>query len=129
MRPLNRHADLSGLDPELASVITACLQRWIDAEVLFDPDSETPVYLVEPGDTGEQLTTASSLLAAIDNPDDCPPFEWVSDFGTCFEAALILSDDGNGLSLIVPKAPGISTALLDHCARLATDPADITPAD
>ncbi|WP_301102495.1 hypothetical protein [Propionivibrio sp.] len=126
MRPLNRHSDLGGLDPALQSVITTCLQRWIDAEVLYDPDTETPVYLVEAGDTGEQLTTASSLLAAIDDPDGCPPFEWVTDFGCCFEAALILSDDGSGLSLIVPKTPGISSALLDLCARLATDdvPAD-----
>lgn len=120
MRPLNRHADLGGLDPALQSVVTSCLQRWIEAEVLFDPDTETPVYLVEAGDTGDQLATASSLLAAIDDPDDAPPFEWVTDFGCCFEAALILSDDGSGLSLIVPKAPGISTTLLDLCARLAT---------
>ena len=126
MRPLNRHADLGDLDPALQAVITTCLQRWIEAEVLYDPDTETPVYLVEPGDTGETLASASSLLTAIDDPDDEPPFEWVTDFGCCFEAALILSDDGNGLSLIVPKAPGISPALLDLCARLATDdvPAD-----
>lgn len=126
MRPLNRHSDLGGLDSALQLVITTCLQRWIEAEVLFDPDTETPVYLVEAGDTGDQLATASSLLAAIYDPDDVPPFEWVTDFGCCFEAALILSDDGSGLSLIVPKAPGISPALLDVCARLATDdlPAD-----
>lgn len=120
MRPLNRHADLSMLDPVLQAVIAACLQRWVEAEVLYDPDTETPVYLVESGDTCNELASASDLLTVIDDPDDCPPFEWVTDFGCCYEAALILSDDGSGLSLIVPKTAGVSPALLDLCARLAT---------
>lgn len=126
MRALSQHAALGDLPPDLQHIVATCLQRWVESGVLNEPESDTPVYLVEAGDTGDQLATASSLLAAIDDPDDVPPFEWVTDFGCCFEAALILSDDGNGLSLIVPKAPGISPALLDVCARLATDdvPAD-----
>lgn len=121
MRALNSLADLGDLAPDLRSVIEICLQRWIESELLYDPENDTPVYLIEPGDTVDQLVKLSSLLAVLADSDGTPPFEWVLNCQCCFEAGLVLSDDGNGFSLVVPKSPGILPALINACTRLATD--------
>lgn len=118
MRPLTRHADLGDVPGDVRHVIEACLQRWDDSGVLYEPDTDEAVVLVEPGDSIDALIGYSSLLAPL-RRDGTPPFEWVLDFGCCFEAGLIVSDDGGGFSLIVPNADGIPPQLLSACAQLA----------
>lgn len=119
MRKLTPQADTHDLPDAVRPVVDACLARWLESGVLGDPDLDEPVVLIEPGDTVEGIIALSSALAGLHLPDAWLPFEWVSDFGTCYEAGLILSDDGSGFSLIVPKDPGVPARLRSACAEQA----------
>jgi hypothetical protein len=118
MRKLNSQSELVDLPGDLRVVVEECLQRWEDSGVLYDPLDEA-VILVEPGDSIETLIEYSSALLLLRDNRDMPTFEWVVDYECCYEAGLILGDDGSGFSLIVPKAPGIPAPLIDACILLA----------
>ena len=119
MRPLSSQSDLDDLPDELRTVVETCIQRWDDSGLLCDPD-ESAVLLVEPDDTVDDLVGYSSALSALLVEGGLPPFEWVIDCGSAFEAGMVTGDDGSGFSLIVPHGPGIPLRLLDACTQLAT---------
>ena len=119
MRPLNSQTDLGDLPDDLRTVIETCVQRWDESGLLCDPD-ESAVLLVEPGDSVDDLLGYSSALSALLAEGGLPPFEWVIDCGSAFEAGTVTGDDGSGFSLIVPHGPGIPLRLLNACTQLAT---------
>lgn len=124
MRRLNSQSDLSDLPAAVRSVVERCLQRWAESGVLYDPVLDEAVILVESGDTIDDLIGYSSSLVALRGDDGEPPFEWITDYGACFEAGMLIGEDG--FSLIVIKAGGINTRLLKCCAELATPDPDET---
>lgn len=77
------------------------------------------VIVVDPGDSMEAVAAASDLILDPDH-DDFMPFEWVADQGERFEAYIVFSDDGDGLSLIIPKQEGVDARLLALCEMFAT---------
>ena len=119
MRPLSSQSDLDDLPDELRTVVETCIQRWDDSGLLCDPD-DSAVLLVEPGDSVDDLVAYSSALSALEAEGGLPPFEWVIDAGSVFEAGMVTGGDGSGFSLIVPHGPGIPLRLLDACTQLAT---------
>jgi hypothetical protein len=88
------------------------------------------LLVIEPGDTLEaiQAQIGFSIVAnrrtdhRYDHPEFTPSFEFIEDFGFCYDAVWIVSDTGWGIEAIVPKVEGIPPDLLDMCARYATPP-------
>lgn len=122
MRYLASDGDLDDLPEPLRREVVACLERWRSTGVP-PTDYESPVALVEPGDT---LDTVAALLGDIADDDFVLPAEWVSDLGCVLEAYLCWSDDGQGVSLLVPKDGAIDPALLALCLDLVSSPPALT---
>jgi hypothetical protein len=53
-------------------------------------------------------------------PGFYPSFEFVEEFSGCFEMVFIISDDGFGIEVFIPKIAGIASELLELCQRYAT---------
>lgn len=95
-------------------------------------DAETTEYLtviaVEPGDSLQTLDLALDHQLLV-NLYSCkrygedgfaPCFETLEEHGSFYEMLFIQSDDGFGLSVIVPKRPEIDAELLSLCSRYAS---------
>ena len=54
-----------------------------------------------------------------DQPDFTPSFEFVQDMGYCYDMVFVLSDDGFGVELFVPKEAGIEPDLIAMCRMYA----------
>ena len=93
----------------------------------YDPDEHGFFILVEPGDTSEQIESATgySLLKSLFNgttygePDFTPDFEYLEDHGRFYEAVFIFTDNGFAVVMIVPKEAGIDIRILELCAEFA----------
>lgn len=77
------------------------------------------VIVVDPGDSMEAVAEATDLILDPDHGDFLP-FEWITDKGESYEAYIVFSDDGDGLSLIIPKLAGIDARLLALCEMFVT---------
>jgi len=95
------------------------------------------ILVIEPGDTLEaiQAQIGFDILSnrwtglRYDQEGFTPPFEFIEDFGSCFDGVWVVSDTGWGIEAIVPKVEGIPPDLLDMCKRFATPPfSDLGPA-
>lgn len=115
MRRLRLDADLADIPAPLRDELAACLQRWAESGVPYGPGDDL-ILLVEPGDSVDAV--AGYLRGEDDGhgEDFDPPAEWVTDRGVCFEMFICWSDDGNGISVMVPKADGVDPLLLELCA-------------
>lgn len=82
-------------------------------------DAERACYYVEPGDLLPAVESASGLVLDPEH-DDFLLCEWVADHGDAYEAYWVFTDEGNGLSLFVPKGEGIDTRLLDFCRQFVS---------
>ena len=48
-----------------------------------------------------------------------PSFEFVEEFASCFDMVLVISNDGYGVELFVPKTDGVDADLLAMCRMYA----------
>lgn len=99
-------------------------------ELLADDDTtmeELVFYVVlEPGDTRQHLE--ATLGASIQTADGQPLWEVLEEHGTCFEMVVVLSSDGFGSLVFIPKQPDTDPELLTLCQQHATPaPEDIDP--
>ena len=93
----------------------------------YDPDEHGFFILVEPGDTSEQIESATgySLLKSLfsgtvyGDPDFTPDFEYLEDQVSFYEAVFIFTDSGFAVVMIVPKEEGIDVRILELCAEFA----------
>ena len=93
----------------------------------YDPSIYGQVALVEEGDsiaeieakTGCQITHGLSGKCQYGEAKFQPSFEWFVEHSSFYEAVFIISDDGYGLDLLIPKALGIDVELLAICAEYA----------
>lgn len=46
-------------------------------------------------------------------------FEWLVEWPCCFEAVFVLSDDGYGIDLLIPKSETVDADLLAMCRKYA----------
>lgn len=118
MRHLSSDSDLGDIPEALRSEVVACLHRWLTSGVALGPD-EAPVVLVEPSDS---VDTVAALLGDTADDDFMLPAEWVTDHGSVLEAFICWSDDGHGISLLVPKTEQTDPALLALCADQLSPP-------
>lgn len=94
----------------------------------YDPDLHGYFIVVEPGDRLDALNhqIGFSILANrfdgthFCDPDFTPSFEILEEHGTCYEMVFIISDDGFGVEVFIPKTGGVDPDLLAMCARYAT---------
>lgn len=94
----------------------------------FDLAALSYFVIVEAGDSIATIDAqlGFSVLAnrfsgiRFGQPGFVPSFEFVEEFSGCFEMVFIISDDGFGIEVFVPKTAGITTELLEMCQRYAT---------
>ena len=91
-------------------------------------DSRLGFFLViEPGDTIEviQKQVGFNILQnrytgiRFEATGFTPSFEFIQEFASCYDMVFILSDDGFGVELLVPKEEGIEQDLLAMCRMYA----------
>ena len=97
------------------SEITTLIQQRL-SDLLQDDDltMEELVFFVvpEPGETIPQLVEA--LGTDLQTVDGSPLWEFLEEYPTCFSFVLVLSQDGFGAEVFIPKA-GIDADLLALC--------------
>ena len=90
----------------------------------YDPEVMGYFVVVEPTDSASTLSQqlGSDVLTnrytgiRFDQPDFTPSFEILEEHRTCFEIVFVISDDGFGVEVFVPKAEGIDADLLAMCS-------------
>jgi len=119
MRILREAHDLLLIAEPLRAIAGECLDRWATSGTPYVPGADL-VVLVEQDDRLSDIADLVDLLIDLEDEEEVPPFEHVTDHGVCFEAVMIVDDDGIGCSLLVPKSAGIDVRLLDWCEMLVT---------
>jgi hypothetical protein len=111
---------------ELRQHILETISR-ITEGATYDPSIYGQFALVEPGDsiaeieaeTGCQVMHDRFNASHFGDAEFMPAFEWLVEHPSFYEAVFILSDDGYGVDLLIPKASGIDAELLAMCAKYA----------
>jgi hypothetical protein len=120
-------------DPALRTLIT---QRLDALEADGDDVSALAVFIaIEPGDdlAAIEQQLGLPLLAnrwtglRFGEPGFTPSFEVAEDHGAWYELVYVLSDDGHGAEVFIPKAPGVDPQLLAMCAAYALPAAEDDP--
>ena len=119
-------------DPDIRALVA---YRYIQicAGEAYDVDLHGYMIVVEPGDSVEALEEECSCPilhnlfdeSRFGDPGYAPSFEHLEDHGGCYEMVFIMSDDGSGVSIFIPKSAGIDPELLSLCKVYAT--AALTP--
>ena len=113
-------------DPELRNLVAQRFVQICDGEP-YDVDMHGYMIVVEPGDSVAALEEECSCPilhnffdeTRFGEPGYAPSFEHLEDHGQCYEMVFILSDDGSGVSIFIPKTAGIDPELLSLCAAYA----------
>ena len=126
MQLIHTAADVAKLaDPALRNLIEATIAALSEDEP-FDAAVLGYFLIVEPGDTVADLDAqiGFSILAnrwiglRFDAPGYTQHFEVLDEHAGYFELVFILSDDGFGIEVFVPKR-GVAPELLAMCERYA----------
>ena len=101
------------------AVTTLIQQRLSDLLQDDDLTMEELVFfvVVEPGETIPQLVEA--LGTDLQTVDGCPLWEFIEEHPTCYEFVIVMSDDGFGAKVFIPKT-GMDADLLALCQLHAT---------
>ncbi|MDD2742798.1 MAG: hypothetical protein PHV02_11010 [Rhodocyclaceae bacterium] len=125
MRILREAQDLLLIAEPLRAIAGDCLERWATSGTPYVPGQTDLVILVEQEDRLSDIAALVDLLIDLEDEEEVPPFEHVTDHGLAYEAVMLFDDDGIGCSLLIPKSAGIDARLLDWCEMLVTPaPAD-----
>lgn len=127
MRILREHADIVHIaDPLLRDLIE---QRILEISDGGSWDSTLYGYfiVVEPGDSVAALEAESGCCLLTGRFTDAhfgesgfvPSFEFIEEHANCYEGVWILSDDGFGVVILIPKAAGIDPELMSMCVTYA----------
>lgn len=54
-----------------------------------------------------------------------PSFEFIEEFSFCYDMVFIISDDGFGIEMFVPKSSGVAPELLALCQQFAFPSEDV----
>lgn len=114
-------------DPDLSPLIERRLQDLAGDDGL-DPWEVVFFIVVEPGDSASALDGPlgfSVLCSRFDGvrfnePGFCRSWELLEEHRCSYEIVIVLSDDGAGAEIFIPKVRGIDPDLLALCQRYAT---------
>lgn len=115
--------DHSSIDQISSIAIKDLIRKRIDSLNDLDAGDLCNILVVEGSDTlgslSEQLTfnILCNRLTGIrfDQEGFTPSFEFIEEFPSCFDMVFVLSDDGFGVELFVPKEEGINSELIEMC--------------
>jgi hypothetical protein len=121
-------------NPELRQRIEATI-RALSEDSPYDPDVLGNFLVVEPGDTLEALSAqlGFNIMAnrwdhiKFGEPGFTPSFEFVESFAGWYDMVFVISDDGYGIELFVPKAQGVPSELIAMCSGYVFRSQDGTP--
>lgn len=113
-------------DPDIRGLVEQRFAEILDGET-YNYDQHGYMIVVEPGDSGEDIEKESSCQIVHDlwnetrfgDPDFAPAWEALEEHASCFEMVFVLSDDGFGINIFIPKTVGIDIELLSLCTRYA----------
>ena len=99
------------------------IRKRIDSLNELDAADLCNILVVEGSDTLEPLSAQLTFnilcnrLTGIrfDQEGFTPSFEFIEEFPSCFDMVFVLSDDGFGVELFVPKEKGINSELIAMC--------------
>ena len=100
----------------------------------YDADIHGEMIVVEPGDTLSSLERETELPISYnpydeshfpEDPDFISVAEHVEEHVGAYEMTFILTDEGAGAILFIPRQPGIDAQLLDLCARFSVRAAEL----
>ena len=112
-------------DPDIRDFVQ---QRIFDlGNPAFDTDALGYFLVFEEGDTADaaQEHLGFNLLHTrysgfrYDQTGYTPSFEFVEEFATCYDMVFILSDDGFGIELFIPKNERIDADIIGLCRKFA----------
>lgn len=107
-------------------------QRFADLREAFGEYEATDYgwfIVLEPGDDPDDQDSLGISFSLLRSPHDgipygregfAPPFEWVADYGFCYEAVTVIGDAGDFVSVLVPNHKGMDGRLLALCRELST---------
>ena len=112
-------------DPDIRNLVAQRFaELWPDED--YDPNLHGYMIVVEPGDTVDAIEAECKCRIWRTHSGDVrvgvyeTSFEFVEEHTTCYEMAFVLSDDGYGIELFIPKVAGVDSTLLALCAQYAT---------
>ena len=113
-------------DRALRALLTQRFEE-ISQDQPYDPTLLGYFVVVEPDDSVSALETqtgCSIVRGRCDGdqygqPGFAPAFEFIEEHPHCFEMVFILSDDGFGIDLFIPKVRGIDLQLVALCVSYA----------
>ncbi|SFC17443.1 hypothetical protein SAMN05216344_110118 [Polaromonas sp. OV174] len=130
-------------DPIVAATIEdvelrTCIEKTIgelNEDGPYDPDVLGYFLIVEPGDTLEAISTQLGFPIlcnrwtgiAFGHAGFTPSWEVVQAHAHWYEMVFVISDDGFGVVVFIPKTEGINPELLAMCARYASPAAQEAP--
>lgn len=115
-------------DPEIRQLVEKRLKDL--GEEPFDLAALGYFIVVEPGTSLEALNDqlGFNILASRftgirdDQTGFAPSFEFVEQFGGCYDMVFVMDDSGFGIEVFISKAGGVNPELLALCERYATAP-------
>ena len=115
--------DHSNIDQISNIAIKDLIRKRIDSLNDLDAGDLCNMLVVEGSDTLESLSAQLTFnilcnrLTGIrfDQEGFTPSFEFIEEFPSCFDMVFVLSDDGFGVELFVPKEKGINSELIAMC--------------
>jgi hypothetical protein len=115
--------DHSNLDQISNVAIKDLIRKRIDSLNELDAADLCNILVVEGSDTLESLSAQLTFNILcnrftgirFDQEGFTPSFEFIEEFPSCFDMVFVLSDDGFGVELFVPKQKGINSELIAMC--------------
>ena len=113
-------------DPELRHLIQKTV-RDLSEDYPYDPDELGYFLVVQPGDRLDILSRQIGFPIMVNrfsgiqfgHAGFTPSFELVDEHTGCYEMVFIISDDGFGVEVFIPKTEGVDPDLLAMCKRYA----------
>jgi len=118
-------------DPDLRQLVERRCAEICNGEP-YDRDVHGDMIVVDVGDGADDLESAVGFPVLTNpfdghhygHPDFVPACEVIEDHGHCHEMVFVLSDEGTGVILFVPKRPGVHRELLSMLAAFAVPAVD-----
>ena len=115
--------DHSSIDQIRNIAIKDLIRKRIDSLNDLDAGDLCKILVVEDSDTLESLSAQLTFNILcnrfsgirFDQEGFTPSFEFIEEFPSCFDMVFVLSDDGFGVELFVPKEKGINSELIAMC--------------
>ena len=127
MKVIRDPADTASIaDSELRTLVEKTI-RDLSEDNPYDPDELGYFLIVEPGDSldtisaqiGFDILTNKWTGNRFDQPGYTQSFEVLDEHAGYYEMVFIISDDGFGVEVFIPKATGVDPALLAMCQKYA----------